>query len=408
MSENSDFDKGGFNNNLNKKKNIKLYSLELNESKKRKRKRTKTKIFKFSLVGFFNYLLLLFFLKSRKKNQNENKLKYENISYSYDKPMLPLYKEDIVVKPYNKIYYNSSNIRYHFHDLFENRKIFKIDYNYLPYTKINKNMSFDENAENIYESTGILNLTKLYIYYNNKDIYTSNFNHIHLGMGFDKDYIFLTAISMASILNTSSPDTYIHFHLVLISNIQYKDLKPIIDLIKINKNVEFVFYNGKQVEYDFGERGKKEMRGVADYTRVLIPQIVNNTNKIIIMDCADIIAKKDLSEMYFFDIGDNYFVFSLEKIAGKFHKEYIFARNNFYPNSGICLTNVRKFREDNLYKNSFFSSLAYKNLPCPYQDIFLMISNYKFKYWPLNYNCPEFFGDNEKHLKNKIFFLLSL
>lgn len=29
-----------------------------------------------------------------------------------------------------------------------------------------------------------------------------------------------------------------------------------------------------------------------------------------------------------------------------------------------------------------------------------MISNYKFKYWPLNYNCPQFFKDKEKHLKD--------
>ena len=205
---------------------------------------------------------------------------------------------------------------------------------------------------------------------------------------------------MASILNTSSPDTYIHFHLILINNIQYKDLKSIIDLNKINKNAEFVFYNGKQAEYHFGERGKKEVRGIGDYDRVLIPEIVNNANKINIMDSANIIAKKDLSELYFFDIGENYFVFSLKKIAGKFHKEYTFARNNFYTNSGICLTNVSEFREDNLYKNSFFSSLTYKNLSCPHQDIFLMISNYKFKYWPLIYNCPEFLEDNEKHLKD--------
>jgi lipopolysaccharide biosynthesis glycosyltransferase len=261
-------------------------------------------------------------------------------------------------------------------------------------------MSFDAIAKNIYKSTGILNITKLNIYLNNKDIDTSNFNHIHLGMGFDKNYIFLVAISMANILNTSNPDTYIHFHLVLINNIQYKDLKPIINLNKINKNVEFIFYNGKQVEYDFGKRAKKEKRGIGDYTRLLLPEIVNNTNKIIIMDCADIIVKKDLSELFFFDIGDNYFVFSLEYNAGRFLIRGIFGRNNFYPNSGICLINIRKFREDNLYKNAFFSSIAYKFLPCPYQDILLMISNYKFKYWPLNYNCPQFFTDNEKHIKN--------
>jgi lipopolysaccharide biosynthesis glycosyltransferase len=444
MLENSAFDNGiDINNNSNKNefiKKSKIYSKILNKSIKRINNRfPKKKNFIFLLFGFCFVLLLFFFFKSRKKNDIENKLKKDKLSYTYDKPIIPIHKndiivkpstktlkqnenekklrnekiadiydkpilpfnkEDIIVKPYTKIYYNSSHLRYHFHDLFHNRKIFKINYNYLPYTKISKTKSFDENAKNIYESTGILNLTKLYIYYNNKYIDTSNFNHIHLGMGFDKNYIFLTTISMASILNTSSPDTYIHFHLVLINDIQYIDLKPIIDLKKINKNVEFVFYNGKQAEYDFGERAKKESRGVGDYTRILIPEIVNNTNKIIIIDSADIIAKKDLSQLYFFDIGDNYFAFSLENIAGKFHEYYIFGRNNFYPNSGICLTNVRKFREDNLYKNSFFSSLAYEHLPCPYQDIFLMISNYKFKYWPLNYNCPQCFNDNEKNLIN--------
>ena len=184
MLENSDFENGiEFNNNPNKKeyiKNIKIYTIELNKSIKRMTKKLpKNKNLKFLLFCFLIGLLLLFFFKSSKQKEYENNLENKKISYIYDKPILPFNKEEIIVKPYTKIYYNSSNIRYHFHDLFENRKIFKINYNYLPYTKINKNMSFDENAKNIYKSTGILNLTKLYIYYNNKDIDTSKFNHIH-------------------------------------------------------------------------------------------------------------------------------------------------------------------------------------------------------------------------------------
>ena len=88
--------------------------------------------------------ITFFFCKS------QNQIKNEKIFYtSNDKPMLPFNKEDIIVKPFTKIYYNSSNIRYHFHDLFENRKIFKINYNFIIYTKINKKISFDENANNI-------------------------------------------------------------------------------------------------------------------------------------------------------------------------------------------------------------------------------------------------------------------
>ena len=217
-------------------------------------------------------------------------------------------------------------------------------------------------------------------------------------MSFDKNYILLSLISISSILNTSSIDTYIHFHIIL-NNCSYYDIKPIINLKKIKKNVDFVFYNGRQAEYDFGNRNKNEFRGVGDYTRLLIPQIVNNTNKIIILDSADIIAHKDLSELYFFDLEDNYFAFSLECIAGSFHEYYVFGRNNFYPNTGICLVDVRKYRKDNLYKKAYFAAMAYNFFPSPFQEILLIICNYKFKYWPLNYNAPQFFENDEQMIQ---------
>ena len=395
-------------NNYNSRKNehfenriLNPEKMELNQmikiKNKLKPKQLDIKIKCLIYLYFFFVALIFVFIKLKEQFKGK-KGKKEKLFYNYEKPFLPLNKVDIIVKPFNKTYYNSSNIRYHFQDLYENRKIFKLNYDYLPYTKINKQISFDENAINIYENTGILNLTKLNMYYYNQDIDTSNFNHIHVGIAFDKNYILLTTISMASLLNTSSPNTYIHFHFLLISNIEYKDLKPLIDLKKINKNVEFVFYNGKQSEYDFGEKGRQNWRGVGDYSRLTLCEIVNNTNKILALDCGDIIVKKDLSELYFFDIGDNYIVFTLEDIAGRRHNFWIFGRNNFYPNGGACLVNIKKFREDNLYKRALHAYMSYNNILCPFQEIFMMIINYKFKYWPLNYNCPQFFRDNEKNL----------
>ena len=102
----------------------------------------------------------------------------------------------------------------------------------------------------------------------------------------------------SSLLNNSSPNTFIHIHIMLI-NCAYEDIQLIYSLNYINKNVEFIFYNAKQAEYDFS-RGLKEGRGVGDYTRVLAPEIVNNTNRIIILDSGDLIVNKDLSELYFF------------------------------------------------------------------------------------------------------------
>ena len=110
--------------------------------------------------------------------------------------------------------------------------------------------------------------------------------------------------------------------------------------------VEFIFYNAKQVEYDF-EIAKKERRGAANFARLLSPQIINNTNKVLFLDSGDIIAQKDLSEVYFYDIKDNYFGWILEICAG-YYVEYKdkFASNNFHPQGGVVLINVRLFRKD--------------------------------------------------------------
>ena len=242
----------------------------------------------------------------------------------------------------------------------------------------------------------MLNLTKLNIaYYGQNNTNILNFNHIHLSMGHDANYILYSLVSIASILNTTNNDTFIHFHFVLL-DCKFEDMKPIIALKKIYKNVEFIFYNGKQVEYDFSGYGHKEQRGVGDYTKFLIPEIVNNTNKIIILDSADIIAKKDLSEIYFFDLEDNYFGFTLDISAGRYSKFFIFARNKFYVNIGVCLVNILLFRKDHLYMSGYFARLAYDHMPCPTQEMFFMISRYKFKYFPLIYNCPQFFNNDEE------------
>ena len=346
------------------------------------------------IISFFSLLIIViyifFFISKTKRNSI--------IKEYINKPFLPSYIDEIPEKKYHKTKYNSSNIRFHYMDLYKNRTLFDINYSYRPYENINKALSFDENGKNIIESTGMLNMTLLNIYYYNNVTKKEKLNHIHICMGMNGNYVLLSLIAISSLFNNSSPDTFIHLHILLIK-FSYENIKHIYSLNHLNKNVEFIFYNAKQAEYDFS-RGNKEKRGVGDYTRVLAPEIVNNTNRIIILDSGDVIVNKDLSELYFFDIEDNYFVFSLEYLAGHISYSNAFFRNNFYPNTGVCLVNVRKFREDNLYQKAFLVSIAYNHLGCPYQDIFITISNFKFKFWPLNYNCPQFF-ENEEQLKER-------
>ena len=340
-------------------------------------------------------------LNINKRKNDEKFLININDGLILNEPVLPENDKEVIKKKFFRSQYNTSNIRYHFEDLFLKRETFKINYSYRPYEQIEKNKSYDDNANNIYSKTGMLNITKLdYYYYGTKNIDYANFNHIHLSMGHDANYILSSLVSIASILNSTNKDTFIHFHFVLL-NCTFEDMKPIIALKTINNNIDFIFYNGKQAELDFSNYGKNERRGVGDYTKFLIPEIVNNTNKIIILDSADIIAKKDLSEIYFFDLEDNYFGFTLDIFAGKELKMYLFQRNKFYPNIGVCLVNIILFRRDHLYKAGYLSRLAYDNMLCPTQDMFFMISRYKIKFFPLFYNCPQFFYNDEDFMNKK-------
>ena len=259
------------------------------------------------------------------------------------------------------VYKNNSNLkvdhmRYNFQNIYKTRKIFKINYSYYPYTEINKSISYEKNGDNIYKSTGMLNITKLDYFYNGTDVDTIKLNHIHVGMALDKKNFELSLISIASLLNKSHPITFIHFH-ILCLDLKFKEMTNIINLKKINKNIDFIFYNAKQAKYDFGERGSKEMRGVGNYAKILCPEIVNSTDKILIIDSGDTIVQKDLSEIFYYNLEDNYFSWILEDIAGNNENVYDlndqFFRNIFYPNAGVFLVNISLFRKDELYKKAY-------------------------------------------------------
>lgn len=243
----------------------------------------------------------------------------------------------------------------------------------------------------------MLNITKLDYYTNRKNLQNINFyqfNHIHLAMSFTKNYTDISLLSIASILNTSNFNTYIHFH-ILGLYFTIEEIKKITNLRRINNKIEFIFYNAKQAEYDF-ELALKDHRGVGNYAKILIPEIVNNTNKILILDSGDILCQKDLSEIYFYDLEDNYFGWILDRCAGNYHIiEDKFMTNNFHPNTGVLLVNIPLFREHKLYKKAVFMSRSYNSFICPTQDILVTIASYKFKFIPLNYNIHIYKENNE-------------
>ena len=72
-----------------------------------------------------------------------------------NEPILPINNEEYLVKKYHISNYNLEHPRYNFQEKYTKRKIFKINYSYYPYLQISHNLSYEENAINIYEFTGM-------------------------------------------------------------------------------------------------------------------------------------------------------------------------------------------------------------------------------------------------------------
>ena len=270
-------------------------------------KKLNGKIIKFLLKYLILFFELLIFFRILNNNNSIKKIK--------EIFRLKIKKNNLIRK-YNISYFNKSEYKYNFQKIFDRRKIYKINYSYIPYMNIDKKISYKQNAEKIYELTGILNITKLDYFYYNINSTSQNLNHIHLTIGLDNKYIPLSLVAIASILKTSSEYTYIHLN-IMAYNFTFNDMEKFIKLKKINKNVDFVFYTTKQVEYDFFEKSKGYHRGLGDYARLLAPQIINNTDKVLALDAGDILAQKDISEVFFYDLEDNYFAYIIELDAGK-------------------------------------------------------------------------------------------
>ena len=165
--------------------------------------------------------------------------------------------------------------------------------------EIEKFNSYDEKGMYFYSTNGFLSFNKLdEIYYGTKIDY-SKFNHIHISMSFNNDYHLLSSVTIASILENASNSSFIHIHIISVDNFIYPTMKKLNSLkYKINNNSEFIFYNGKEAEDVFGIHTKKELRGIGEYARLLSLKLINSTDRLIVIDSADLIIKDDLLELY--------------------------------------------------------------------------------------------------------------
>ena len=273
---------------------------------------------------------------------------------------------------------------------------------------IDKSISFSANVDKIFKQKEEINLNILNnLYYNIKNPKKAKYNKIHITLSFNEEYHLLASVTIASILKNADKHSYIYFHIIALNNIPGKIMEKIFSLRKkLNKNSEFIFYNGKKAEKDFKEGAKVSKRGMVDYGRLLISEVIDDSiDRVISLDIGNIIVEKDLYELYTKNLTDLAYLGVQDAYAKCFMKS-IFNHKFEYVNGAVLLINIQKLKEINIYKylvkmyNYVLNKTSFYN---PYSDIMNDFFPWRCNgFLPLEYNMPEFIkidDDNQRDFK---------
>lgn len=179
----------------------------------------------------------------------------------------------------------------------------------------------------------------------------------------DDGYIPFLAVALESIKQNASKD-YKYLIKVLCNkhNVSKVNIQKIKKFQDENFNIEFVDVSSKQAEIN-NRMYTRDYYSKATYYRIYIPELFPNFDKALYLDC-DIIVRGDISELYNFDIKDNYIGAipdgSIPCI--KEFQDYVLNcigvdKYNEYINAGILVLNTKKLREIN-FEDLFISTLT--------------------------------------------------
>jgi hypothetical protein len=142
-------------------------------------------------------------------------------------------------------------------------------------------------------------------------------NEINVGSSLDSGFILRTMITTASVMDSQKLDTKLRLHFAVVKDFSVKNMLKIYSLrTKIREDVEFNFYNAKRVEKELEGLSPK---GPGICARLLLPQLlVDDVERLIMIDNGDAIVLRDLSEMYNWNMGNNIYMGVPDQGIGKF------------------------------------------------------------------------------------------
>lgn len=212
-------------------------------------------------------------------------------------------------------------------------------------------------------------------------IYSHNYkkmkykNIINVAYAFDKNYHYITHVSMKTIMLNQNKDTFINFY-ILVSNLKKEQEIVINKISEEHENCKIQFFDMKD---DFKELHlPNKIWSTANFYRLRLPDLLKDVKKIIYLD-TDTLIYKDLSKLYNYNIEGKYFIGMLEFKGEKFIKRY---KINNFINTGVMLCNLEEIKKGNIANKIInYIKKNNNNLEFPVNDPTNLMSHKKNGYF---------------------------
>ena len=241
------------------------------------------------------------------------------------------------------------------HFVYQSNFSFNIQENISNLNIINSNSYLTTNLikkiNETYEKNGFVNLNEVESTLPGGRAWTkgkTKSKEINVGAGFDENFVLLAMFTIASIMDSQNLETKLRLHFAVVKGFPVEKMIKIYTLRdKIRDDVEFNFYNAKQVEIDLNNTNPK---GNGPNTKLIFQELLpDDVERIIILDLGDSLVFRDLSEMYNWNMEDKIYYGVLDvgvNKYGPFSKKEL----DIYINTGSILVDVKKAKSEKLYE----------------------------------------------------------
>lgn len=179
--------------------------------------------------------------------------------------------------------------------------------------------------------------------------------NVAIASNFDENYAPYFGVFLQSALSYTSPE--FHYDFIVISrNLTSQSKKLLLSIVKNQNNVSLRIIDPSKILHGINLKIKHNVYTEDLYYRIVIPYILKNYNKVLVVD-ADMICREDLKNLYIDDV-DNYLAAGIKDtifqgyLNGadpnrlKYCKDYMKLEEPFdYINTGVILFNCKLYRE---------------------------------------------------------------